>query len=310
MNYYSVCFGEVGSGKSSLIKAFLRYGNKDDSECIAGSSWKGVTKAITPYDIQRNYGKGERFYFIDTPGLNEASKDKENIDIMRNELSGNSDDVSRIRCILFVMKVTDYRLTDSMNKMIKELVNVFPSSNFWEHVIVIRTHTILKEQIAAVQGNFLDCILNDETILQMLKEKGIKKPNSIKEFYVNTVVGQHVNTNMDNEINSILNEIANTDPLYGEVKYSETKEKLLGRTTIVYKTMRFKDYNSKVWHEVDKIIETKGSKSPVTKPVGSPYSKSCAKGKFQKYQDYLEIYDENGVYKGEVEHGVPYERRV
>ena len=310
MNYYSVCFGEVGSGKSSLIKAFLRFGKQDDKSCISGSSWKGVTKEINQYEIQRNDGSSERFYFIDTPGLNEASLDKQNIEIMRQELSGSSDDVSRIRCILFVMKVTDYRFTDSMIKMIKELVNVFPSSNFWEHVIVIRTHTILKEQIAAVQGNFLDCILNDETILQMLKEKGIKKPNSIKEFYVNTVVGQHVNTNMDNEINSILNEIAKTDPLYGEVKYSEKKEKLLGRTTIIYQTMSFKDFNSNVWHEVDKILETKGSKSPVTKPVGSPYSKSCTKGKFQKYQDYFEVYNEKGAYVREEPYGVPYERRV
>ena len=310
MNYYSVCFGEVGSGKSSLIKAFLRYGNKDDSKCIAGSHWKGVTKDINQYEIQRNYGKGERFYFIDTPGLNEASKDKENIEIMRNQLSGNSEEVSRIRCILFVIEVNRYRFTNSMIEMIKELINVFPSYNFWEHVIVIRTHTILKEQIDAVQGNFLDCILNDPTISQISNEKGIKKPNSIKEFYVNTVVGQHVNNNMDNEINDILNAIADTDPLYGEVKYSEKKEKLLGRTTIIYQTMSFKDYNSNVWQHVDKILETKGSKSLVTKPVGLPYSKAYQKGIFQKYQDYLEVYNEKGVYVRSEAYGFPYERRV
>ena len=310
MNYYSVCFGEVGSGKSSLIKAFLRYAKKDDSKCIAAPSVEGVTKAITPYEIQRNENSSERFYLIDTPGLNEASKDKQNIEIMRNQLSGNSEEVSRIRCILFVMKVTDYRFTNSMIEMIKELINVFPSYNFWEHVIVIRTHTIEKDQIDLIKGNFLYSVVNDETITQISNEKGIKKPNSIKEFYVNTVVHKQVNTNMDNEINDILNAIAGTDPLYGEVKYSEKKEKLLGRTTIIYQTMFFKDYNSKVWQHVDKILETKGSKSPVTKPVGSPYSKSCTKGKFQKYQDYLEIYDEKGVYKGRVEHGVPYERRV
>ena len=127
---------------------------------------------------------------------------------MRKQLSGNSDEVSRIRCILFVMKVTDYRGTDSMIKMITELINVFPSPNFWEHVIVIRTHTMKNDQITAVQGNFLDSIINDETISQLSKEKGIKKPDRIKEFYVDTVVDKHVNTNMDNEINSILNEIA------------------------------------------------------------------------------------------------------
>jgi GTPase SAR1 family protein len=310
MNYYSVCFGEVGSGKSSLIKAFLRYAKKDDSKCIAAPSVEGVTKAITPYEIQRNDGSSDRFYLIDTPGLNEASKDKQNIEIMRNQLSGNSEEVSRIRCILFVMKVTDYRFTNSMIEMIKELINVFPSYNFWEHVIVIRTHTIEKDQIDLVKGNFLKSVLKDKTISQISNEKGIKKPNSIKEFYVNTVVHKQVNTNMDNEINNILNAIAGTDPLYGEVIYSEKKEKKVGRTTIIYQTMSFKDYNSTVWHDVDKILETKGSKSPVTKPVGSPYSKSCTKGKFQKYQDYLEVYDEKGVYVISEPYGVPYERRV
>ncbi len=310
MNYYSVCFGEVGSGKSSLIKAFLRFGKQDDKSCISGSSWKGVTKEINQYEIQRNDGSSDRFYFIDTPGLNEASKDKQNIEIMRNQLSGNSEEVSRIRCILFVMTVIDYRFTNSMIEMIKELINVFPSYNFWEHVIVIRTHTIEKDQIDLVKGNFLKSVLKDKTISQISNEKGIKKPNSIKEFYVNTVVKEQVNTNMDNEINDILNAIADTDPLYGEIKYSERREKKEGRTTIIYQTMSFKDFNSNVWQHVDKILETKGSKSLVTKPVGSPYSKSCTKGKFQKYQDYFEVYNEKGVYVREEPYGVPYECRV
>ena len=310
MNYYSVSFGEFGSGKSSFIKAFLKYGKKDDTNCISGSDWQGVTKQINQYDIQRNNVSSDKFYFIDTPGLNEVSLDKQNIEIMRDESSGNSDDVSKIRYILFIMKVTDYRLTDSITKMIEELINVFPSPNFWELIIVIRTHTIVDDRIDAVKVNFLDSIVQDKTINEILKEKGINKPYHIKEFYVNTVVKKTTNTNMNKEINEIQDAITHTDTLYGEVKYSATREKKVGHTTIIYKIMSFRDFQSNEWHDVEKIIETKGSKSLIKKPVGSPYSKRCKKGKFQKFQDYIQVYDEKGNYDGEEKYGIPYKLMV
>ena len=164
------------------------------------------------------------------------------------------------------MKVTEYRLTDSITKMIEELINVFPSPNFWELIIVIRTH--------------------------------------------NTVVKKTTNTNMNKEINEIQDAITHTDTLYGEVKYSATREKKVGHTTIIYKIMSFRDFQSNEWHDVEKIIETKGSKSLIKKPVGSPYSKRCKKGKFQKFQDYIQVYDEKGNYDGEEKYGIPYKLMV
>ena len=45
--------------------------------------------------------------------------------------------------------------------------------------------------------------------------------------------------------------------------------------------MSFRDFQSNEWHDVEKIIETKGSKSLIKKPVGSPYSKRCKKVNFK-----------------------------
>ena len=94
-----------------------------------------------------------------------------------------------------------------MLEIIKELLNLFPSYNFWEHVIIIRTHTILNEQISDIKGNFISSIQNNDIIKKVMNEKGIKKPNFIKEFYVNSVKQGTINTNMNTEIESILNEI-------------------------------------------------------------------------------------------------------
>ena len=44
-NFYSVCVGEVGAGKSAFINSVLKYGNKQDF-CESRSDWKGVTKEL------------------------------------------------------------------------------------------------------------------------------------------------------------------------------------------------------------------------------------------------------------------------
>ena len=50
------------------------------------------------------------------------------------------------------MKITDYRLTNDMQNIIIELMNTFPSPNFWEHVLVIRIHCIEKEILSKLLG--------------------------------------------------------------------------------------------------------------------------------------------------------------
>ena len=148
-NFFTVCVGEVGAGKSTFINSVLKYGNKIIS-CKTGSDWKGVTKKLDEKFITKG---NNNFYFIDTPELNEANVSNEMIQFLKKEMSGDIERMSRIRCILIIMKITDIRLTNDIQNILIELMNTFPSPNFWEHVLVIRTHCIVESQINNIKGN-------------------------------------------------------------------------------------------------------------------------------------------------------------
>ena len=115
-NNYYVWLGEVGAVKSSFINTILKYGNKysENNKCKTASNWKRVTKEL---DMKYIIQKTDRFYFIDTPGLNEANLDEENKKLLREKLSGNIDNMSRIR---FILKIMDYRLTNGIQHIIIE----------------------------------------------------------------------------------------------------------------------------------------------------------------------------------------------
>ena len=205
-NFYSVCVGEVGAGKSTFINSVLKYGNKQDF-CDSRSVRKRVTygeKFIT---------KGNNnFYFIDTPGLNEANVSNEMIQFLKIEMSGDIERMSRIRCILIIMKITDIRLTNDIQNILIELMNTFPSPNFWEHVLVIRTHCFEQSQIDNIKGNFANIINEEQKIKETMNKKGIKLPKEIKEFYVNSV-DENGNYN-SNKIGDILYEIKKIHQIY------------------------------------------------------------------------------------------------
>ena len=157
-NFYTVCVGEVGAGKSTFINSVLKYGNKSSS-CITGTDWRGVTKELDEKFITLD---NKNFYFYDTPGLNEANISNDIIQYLKNEMSGDIERMSRIRCILIIMKITDYRLTNDIQNILIESMNTFPSPNFWEHVLVIRTHCLKQSQINNIKGNIEQNKRNNE----------------------------------------------------------------------------------------------------------------------------------------------------
>ena len=305
MNYYSVIVGEVGSGKSSFINAVLKYGKSNLSICPSGHSYKSVTKQIDVKFIEKDNNK---FFLIDTPGLNDGDGDEENKRVLRQEVSGSPESVSRINSILIVMKVTDYRLTGSYIDCIKEFINCFPVSNFWDHVLIIRTHTKSEAEINNIKGNFVNSVRNNKNVIKIMNEKNIKMPCQIKECYVNSVLenGQ-INGNMSGIIDDILDKIKKIDPLYEKVEYSGKMTEDIGRMKVTYQIMKYKDFNSGEWKECKKILYYEGSEETHVERVGSSYTKTCRKGRFQKYQKYVYIYNEKGDLKEKKPFGLEYE---
>ncbi len=306
MNYYSVCLGEVGAGKSSFINSVLKYGKSCGKLCDSASDWKGVTKNI---DLKYIDDGDDKFYFIDTPGLNEANVDEENKKILRNELSGDKNNMSRIRCLLIVMKVMDYRLTNGIQQILIELMNTFPSQYFWDHVLVIRTHCLNQSLIDKVKGNFENIIKNDIKIKETMSKSGIKLPQIFKEFYVDSV-DSHGNIN-SNKIGEILNAIRKIDPLYQNIEYSEIKTKKEGKIIIKYKVMTFQDFRKSTKNQVEIIVDTEGAEETIEEEVGEPFSKTCRKGKWQKFQRYQVTYQKDGkTIKNKVKYGPEFERLI
>jgi GTPase Era involved in 16S rRNA processing len=304
-NFFTVCVGEVGAGKSTFINSLLKYGNKNPS-CKTGRDWKGVTKELDEKFITKG---NNNFYFIDTPGLNEANLSEEMIQLLKNEISGNIEKMSRIRCILIIMKITDYRLTNDMQKILIELMNTFPCFNFWEkHVLVIRTHCFDESQINNIQGNIEQIIKEDPKIKETMNKKGIKLPEKIKEFYVNSV-DKNGNYNSD-KIGDILNEITKTDPLYQNIKYSDIKERHEGKIKIKYKIMTYQDFGKDESHSVEIQTDVIGADDNIDKKVGSPYKRTCKKGYWQDYQKYYVKYDKNGEIENEVPIGSKFTKQV
>ena len=250
-----VLLGKTGVGKSSFINCIT---NK--TECKVGKNYEACTQKIKHVDTIKI---GLNFYFVDTPGLDDAKGDEKNI----NQLNELRRKFPRINVFIICVDFHEIKLSKSLETTIKKFMEIFPSPNFWDHVLILRTKAIrgrrFENMRRDVEGQLLQGILNNKELITFMALKGIKLPNQLKEFFVDSFPDD-LDPETLNEFNAIFETIKPIHPIYKETK-EEIKEEVFEEkendSTFIHiitnKLITFTDFDNKQHEVIQKIGEEK-----------------------------------------------------
>ena len=188
--------GLTGSGKSSFINFMT---NKDLCEVSDNaSSW---TKDYKMVDL---YYDSKVYYFVDTPGLDDAEGDKNNIE----EIIKFRNTVPRINTIIYCQNLTVPRFdksTKTLFELIKQLYQDF------SHLIIVRTNSDRSSD--QFENNKKKCI---NSICNKLKEYSLldEKIETIPEYYIDSV---RKDKESIEEKNNLLDKLRKMDPIFKSV---------------------------------------------------------------------------------------------
>ena len=171
-----VLLGKTGVGKSSFINSITK-----KKECTIGNTSKSCTKNLKR--VNRTFD-GYNYYFIDTPGLDDASDEDKNIQKL-----GDLTKYPRISVFLICLKYDDIRLSNSLKNSLIVFMDIFPSPDFWDHILIIYTWTTIRDKKLErhkkrFDGLLLEGIKNEKDLINYMKKKNINIPSKLKEFYV------------------------------------------------------------------------------------------------------------------------------
>ena len=121
-----VLLGETGAGKSTFINSIT-----NTNKCKTSHSSKAYTDQI---QIVKYFEDGYNFFFIDTPGLNDANGDDKNVEQIQKIKNKGI-----ISTLILAHNYNDTRLTNSYKEILKTFMKIFPSEEFFEHVIYVET---------------------------------------------------------------------------------------------------------------------------------------------------------------------------
>jgi len=222
MNKHLICLalGKTGVGKSSFINAIT--GKQD---CEVSSEGKACT---TIYNIIETERIGQKLILIDTPGLMDAKGDENNVKQITDAIA----DYPGFRCLLILLKFQDKRLDISIVNTLEKYMEIFPLQNFWEHVIIIRTHAKkdedFEDDLKEVQGSIVRCLNEPDfkDFKKFMENKNIALPYSIQEFYVDCNNKKFERTLSKNktEFDDICKAIKKCSPLFKEIKKKDYEE--------------------------------------------------------------------------------------
>lgn len=295
--------GETGVGKSSFINAITKVAK--EKECKVGDDMNACT---VDYDIQSTIYNNSTYIFIDTPGLNDAKGDKDNIKQIKRALVEHPE----FSCILILMKLQDKRLPDSMVKTLQKYMDCFPLKDFWKHVIIVRTNSNLsnpkfEKEKKKIKDSIVKCIQHEDfkDFRCFMNTKNITLPDYIREYYVdcdNDDEPEERFKSNEKEFNSIFKAIRETKKMFKEIKANEFEEviktaqfdKIIFKKTIIY----IDQYDNKIIGETYVDKEKEISNYPVVKKEkierAGTIKSECRKKKVHMHCYETCIYDVNG----------------
>ena len=248
----AVLLGKTGVGKSSFINCIT---NKE--ECKVGKKYNSCTHELKHVDLLRG---GYNFYFVDTPGLDDANGDDKIIEVLNNLRQK----YPRINALLICVDFYEIRLTKSLETAIKRFMEIFPCTDFWDHVLIIKTKAIRGSRFENMkndsEGELLNGIIDNKELNMTMKNNNIKIPAKLNEYYVDSFFGNLENETI-NEFEKICDKIQDFHPIYKEVK-EEIKENIttnkINDSEFLYikteKHITFIDFDDKS-HEIIQQLE-------------------------------------------------------
>ena len=177
---YFVVIGITGEGKSLFVNTISGMDNKFQTSSDGNSE----TQQIQSVEFVFN---GTSFVGIDTPGLDDSSHNLEKI----QQLKALIYEYPTIKCLIIVKKYNTFRLSQSLQEAIKVFMDSFPLENFWDHVIIINTwanpnEENFKDYYENDRQFFVDKINKCSNLKDYMIKKGIKLPNNITEYFVDS----------------------------------------------------------------------------------------------------------------------------
>ena len=187
--------GLTGSGKSSFVNFMT---NKD--LCEVSDKGSSCTKDYKMVDL---YDKDTVYYFVDTPGLDDAAGDKSNIEAIikfRNK-------IPRINAIIFCQSLNELRFSASIKNLFELMKKLYPDPKLFSHLLIVRTKS--DRSSSYFEDNKKKC---KNSIYEQLKEYSlIGEEKEILEYYIDSVAKDNESFS---EKEKILNKLEKMDPIF------------------------------------------------------------------------------------------------
>ena len=247
-HHYCVVLGESGKGKSSFLNAALKNHGVDqilETNDLGEGCIKSI-KPCSPISID-----DDKYFFIDTPGLNDIDFDKQTEEVLRYYATNPK---NRISAILICLHIDDRRLSNSIQEMLKEFMNCFPLYDFWKHVLIIRTHA--RKMNSKKSGNLEESVI--EKLGNYMSQKNIAYPSNLKdrEFFFNSVTEDYgdINTdyNIKNEFKKVFAKISELDPFFKQINLKRKFSREEGYFNVAYEEYEYVDFDG---NKQTKLVE-------------------------------------------------------